>query len=43
MLNLNTLPKTPGNYQLILTAAGSGIFDLAGNPLQSDANTTWVH
>src|SRR5262249_36562223 len=39
--NLTSLTGALGNYVLTLTAAGSGIADLAGNPLAADANTSW--
>jgi len=32
----------PGTYTLVLTAAGSGIEDAAGNPLAGDASDSWV-
>jgi hypothetical protein len=41
-LDLSKLGMQPGNYELTLTAAGSDIFDLAGNPLLLDATTTWA-
>ena len=34
--------STTTNYVLTLTAAGSGITDLAGNPLTADASDVWV-
>jgi autotransporter-associated beta strand protein len=40
--NLGGLTAPPGRYVLTLTAAGSGIQDLAGNPLPLDAVDTWV-
>lgn len=42
-LDLSKLTKQPGNYELTLTAAGSDIFDRAGNPFVLDATTTWTH
>ncbi len=42
-IDLSTLPRGSGNYQMTLTAAGSGIFDQAGNAMQANASTTWVH
>jgi hypothetical protein len=42
-LDLSRFPIQPGDYLLALTAAGSDIFDLAGNPLLADASTTWTH
>ena len=39
--NLSGLTAAEGDYELRLVAAGSGIADLAGNPLASDALTAW--
>jgi hypothetical protein len=41
-LDLTKLPSQPGQHSLRLTAAGSDIFDEAGNALQFDGFTTWV-
>lgn len=41
-LDLTKLPSQPGQHSLRLTAAGSDIFDEAGNALQLDGFTTWV-
>ena len=40
--NLAGLSGPAGSYTLTLTAAGSGIQDAAGNPLQTDASDLWV-
>ncbi len=40
--NVAALTGAEGSYQVTLTAAGSGIQDLAGNPLGSEAIDTWV-
>jgi hypothetical protein len=42
ILDLTKLPSQPGQHTLTLTAAGSDIFDLAGNALLADAKTTWT-
>jgi hypothetical protein len=39
--NLTAITTPLGTYQLTLTAAGSGITDLAGNPLLVGGSTTW--
>ncbi len=39
---LNGLAAAAGNYSLLLTAAGSGIVDAAGNALLADASDAWV-
>ncbi|MCU0871890.1 MAG: FG-GAP-like repeat-containing protein [Pirellulaceae bacterium] len=40
--NLAGLTAAPGAYRLLLTAAGSGIRDAAGNLLQTNALDTWT-
>lgn len=40
--NLSSLTAANGNYTLTLTAAGSGITDLAGNPLAGGAVTSFT-
>src|SRR5207253_263709 len=40
--NLSGLTELNGMYVLTLTASGSGIQDLAGNLLATDASDTWV-
>jgi Planctomycete extracellular len=40
--NLSGLTNVSGTYVLTLTAAGSGIADLAGNPLAVSASDTWI-
>ncbi len=40
--NLTSLTSASGQYALRLTAAGSGIIDAAGNPLDADAQATWL-
>jgi subtilisin-like proprotein convertase family protein len=40
--NLSGITATAGQYQLQLTAAGSGIADIAGNSLPSGAGTTFL-
>jgi hypothetical protein len=40
-LDLAALTSDRGNYVLSLVATGSGITDLAGNPLAADANDEW--
>ncbi len=40
--NLANLTGTPGNYVFTLTAAASGITDVAGNALAGNAGTTWT-
>jgi hypothetical protein len=39
--NLTGLTSSDGNYQLSLTATASGIADLAGNSLNTNASNTW--
>ncbi len=39
--NLTGLTDADGNYQLSLTAAGSGIVDRAGNALNTNASNIW--
>ncbi len=39
--NLNAMTAAQGHYVLSLRADGSGITDLAGNPLADDASTAW--
>ena len=39
--NLAGLTASQGNYTLNLTAAGSGITDIAGNALAANASTNW--
>ena len=39
--NLAGITSSAGSYQLTLIVAGSGITDLAGNPLLVGANTSW--
>jgi N-acetylmuramoyl-L-alanine amidase len=41
--NLTAVTDTTGEYQLTLTAAGSGVESLAGNALLDNASDTWVH
>ena len=41
-LNLTNVTADEGTYVLTLTAAGSGISDLVGNPLGTDATDTWL-
>ncbi len=38
---LTNLTKSNGSYTVTLTAAGSGVTDLAGNPLASNSSTTF--
>ncbi|MGA2501180.1 MAG: Ig-like domain-containing protein, partial [Tepidisphaeraceae bacterium] len=40
--NLTSLTGVSGSYALTLTAAGSGIIDLASNPLASNATIAWA-
>src|SRR5207244_14995 len=40
--NLSGITALDGNYVLTLTAAGSGIADLASNPLGTGAIETWA-
>ena len=42
MGNLSGITATAGTYVLTLTAAGSGITDLAGNALAADAADQWL-
>lgn len=39
--NLAGLTNTPGTYTLVLTAAGSGIQDAAGNAMVANASESW--
>ncbi len=41
MSGLSSLAKTAGSYTATLTAAGSGVTDLAGNALASNATTSF--
>ena len=41
-LDLTTVAVLDGNYVLALTAAGSGVFDAAGNSLAGDVADTWT-
>jgi hypothetical protein len=41
-LDLTSIPSQPGSHELRLTAAGSDIFDLAGNAMVLDADTSWI-
>ncbi len=40
--DLTGLTGESGDYTLTLTAAGSGVEDMAGNPLSVDASDTWT-
>jgi autotransporter-associated beta strand protein len=40
--NLGSLTALDGEYQLVLTAAGSGIEDAAGNPLVDSVTESWL-
>ncbi len=40
--NLSSLTKTAGSYAATLTTAGSGVTDLAGNPLAGSASTSFT-
>jgi hypothetical protein len=42
VLDLTSIPEQPGQHRLRLTAAGSDIFDLAGNAMVLDADTSWI-
>lgn len=42
LANLAPITGLPGNYQLTLTASGSGIVDQSGNPLAADAVDSWA-
>lgn len=39
--NLKKLTNESGDYRLVLAASGSGITDVAGNPLSNSANEQW--
>lgn len=41
--NLQRLTNKRGNYSLLLPASGSGIADLAGNPLANNASDQWTN
>jgi hypothetical protein len=43
MLDLSAVTALPGAYRLSLSAAGSGIRDIAGNTLQDDAWEEWTN
>ena len=41
--NLRKLTNREGNYSLLLPASGSGILDVAGNPISQNASEQWTN
>jgi len=41
--NLRKLTNREGNYSLLLPASGSGIVDVAGNPISQNASEQWTN